>query len=55
MEVQAKYNEMADLRKQEESHLHLIRKAEDDLAAAEIELSNCPVYEPPRGELVSLN
>lgn len=55
MEAQVKYTEMDDLRKQEESRLHRIKKAEDDLAAAEIELSNCPVYEPPKDELVCVN
>ncbi|CAA7395978.1 unnamed protein product [Spirodela intermedia] len=54
MEAQVKHTEMDDLRKQEESRLHRIKKAEDDLAAAEIELSNCPIYEPPKDELESL-
>ncbi|XP_078433795.1 structural maintenance of chromosomes 5 [Wolffia australiana] len=54
MEAQSKFKEMADLRKEEESRLLLIKKAEHDLAEAKIELSKCPLYEPPRDELEAL-
>ncbi len=53
MQVRGKYNEMEDLRKQEESRQRRIIKAKEDLAAAEVDLENLPPYEPPKDELVS--
>lgn len=44
---------MEDLKMQEESRLQRILKAKEDLAAAELELENLPLYEPPKDEIVS--
>lgn len=54
VQVNGKYKEMEDLRKQEESRQRRISKAQEDLSAAELELANLPSYEPPRGKIDSL-
>lgn len=54
VQVHAKYAEMEDLRRQEESRQHRITKAKEDLVAAERELANLPVYEPPKDEIEKL-
>lgn len=40
------------MKRQEESRRQRILKAQEDLAAAELELANLPPYEPPRDEFV---
>lgn len=50
--MQAKYVEMEDLRKQEETRQIRIMKAKEDLFAAEVELANLPTFEPPKNEIV---
>ncbi|GMY22549.1 structural maintenance of chromosomes protein 5 isoform X2 [Fagus crenata] len=55
VQVRGKYNEMEDLRKQEESRQRRIIKAKEDLAAAEVDLENLPPYEPPKDELDNLS
>ncbi|KAK6933847.1 RecF/RecN/SMC, N-terminal, partial [Dillenia turbinata] len=52
--LRGKYNEMDDLRRQEESRQQRISKAKEDLAAAEADLANLPRYEPPQDELERL-
>lgn len=51
VQVRGIYNEMEELRKQEESRQHRISSAKKDLASAELELANLPVFEPPKSEL----
>jgi hypothetical protein len=53
VQARGKYNEMEDLRRQEESRQQRILKAKEDLAAAELDFENLPLYEPPKDELVS--
>ncbi|KAM0950640.1 putative structural maintenance of chromosomes protein [Dioscorea sansibarensis] len=55
VQVQAKYVEMEDLRKQEETRQIRIMKAKEDLLAAEEELANLPTFEPPKNEIERLN
>lgn len=52
MKVRAKYDEMAELSRLEESRQQRILKAKEDLSAAESELANLPLYEPPSDEMV---
>ncbi|MCD9560307.1 Structural maintenance of chromosomes protein 5 [Datura stramonium] len=54
VQVDGKYKEMEDLRKQEESRQRRISKAQEDLSAAELELANLPPYEPPRDKIDGL-
>ncbi|KAJ8747043.1 hypothetical protein K2173_011297 [Erythroxylum novogranatense] len=54
VQVQGKYKEMEDLRRQEASRQERILKAKEDLAAAETELQNLPIYEAPKGILEQL-
>ncbi|XP_057977926.1 structural maintenance of chromosomes protein 5 isoform X2 [Malania oleifera] len=54
VQVQGKYNEMEELRRQEESRQQRITKAKEDVAAAELELANLPSYEPPKNEIEKL-
>ncbi|KAF8398367.1 hypothetical protein HHK36_017294 [Tetracentron sinense] len=54
VQVRGKYNEMQELRRQEESRQERISRAKEDLAAAESELANLPIYEPPKDEIESL-
>ncbi|KAJ7982247.1 structural maintenance of chromosomes 5 [Quillaja saponaria] len=51
VELQGKYKEMDNLRRQEESRQQRIMKAKEELAAAEFELENLPLYEPRKDEL----
>lgn len=52
--MQGKYNEMEELRHQEESRQQRISRAKEDLTAAEAELTNLPPYEPPKHKIVGL-
>ncbi|KAK4379719.1 hypothetical protein RND71_001581 [Anisodus tanguticus] len=54
VQVDGKYKEMEDLRKQEESRQRRISKAQEDLRVAELELANLPPYEPPRDKIDGL-
>ncbi|XP_028760559.1 structural maintenance of chromosomes protein 5 [Neltuma alba] len=54
VELQGKYNEMEDLRRQEETCRQRFLKAKEELAAAERELENLPHYEPPKEEIERL-
>lgn len=54
VQVNGKYKEMEDLRKQEESRQRRISKAQEDLSAAELELANLPPYEAPRDKIDDL-
>ncbi|KAM7472541.1 hypothetical protein LguiA_010724 [Lonicera macranthoides] len=54
VQVRGKFNEMEELRRQEQSHQEKISRAKEDLAAAELELANLPPYDPPRDELERL-
>lgn len=51
VELQGKYKEMDELRKQEETRQQKLKKAREDLAAAELELESLSPYEPPRDEI----
>ena len=53
MQVRGKYNELEELKRQEESRQQRISRAKEELIAAEVELTNLPSYEPPKDELVS--
>ncbi|KAI3445060.1 hypothetical protein Pfo_001725 [Paulownia fortunei] len=53
--IQGKYNEVEDLRLQEESRQQRISKAKEDLAAAEAEFANLPPYEPPKHKMEQLS
>ncbi|XP_010694874.1 structural maintenance of chromosomes protein 5 isoform X2 [Beta vulgaris subsp. vulgaris] len=52
--VAGKYKDMEEMKRQEESRRQRILKAQEDLAAAELELANLPPYEPPRDEFERL-
>lgn len=52
MQVQGKYKEMQELRRQEQSRQQRILKAKEELAAAELDLQNVPAYEPPQDKIV---
>ncbi|XP_055817901.1 structural maintenance of chromosomes protein 5 [Solanum dulcamara] len=54
VQVNGKYKEMEELRKQEESRQRRISKAQEDLSAAELELANLPSFEPPRDKIDGL-
>ncbi|KAH8520109.1 hypothetical protein H0E87_001534 [Populus deltoides] len=54
VQIRGKYKEMGDLKKEEESRQQRIIKAKEDLAIAEAELRNLPVYEPPKDVLDKL-
>ncbi|KAL2461210.1 Structural maintenance of chromosomes protein 5 [Abeliophyllum distichum] len=53
--MQGKYNEMEELRRQEESRQQRISRAKEDLAAAEAELAKLPPYEPPKHKMEELS
>ncbi|CAA2952068.1 structural maintenance of chromosomes 5 [Olea europaea subsp. europaea] len=53
--MQGKYNEMEELRHQEESRQQRISRAKEDLTAAEAELTNLPPYEPPKHKIEQLS
>ncbi|XP_072953823.1 structural maintenance of chromosomes protein 5 isoform X1 [Typha angustifolia] len=55
VQVRAKYDEMEDLKRQEESRQRRIAKAKEDLVAAESELAGLATYEPPREEMERLS
>lgn len=52
-QVRAKNREILELSKREGARQERIARATADLATAEEELANLPVYEPPTHELVS--
>lgn len=52
--MHGKYTDMEDLKRQEESRQKRIVRAREELIAAERELKELPVYEPPKDELVCL-
>ncbi|KAI3955361.1 hypothetical protein MKW98_018462 [Papaver atlanticum] len=51
VQVRGNYDEMEELRRQEESRQHRISRAKEELAEAEQALENLPIYEPPMDEL----
>ncbi|WOK96810.1 structural maintenance of chromosomes protein 5 isoform X2 [Canna indica] len=51
VQLQGKYAEMQELRRQEESRQQRIIKAKEELLAAEKELADYPIYEPPTNEI----
>ncbi|KAL2234154.1 UNVERIFIED_CONTAM: Structural maintenance of chromosomes protein 5 [Sesamum indicum] len=53
--IQGKYNDVEDLRRQEESRQQRISKVKEDLATAEAELANLPPYEPPKHKMEQLS
>ncbi|KAM2601544.1 hypothetical protein COP2_040892 [Malus domestica] len=53
--IKEKYNEMEELKKQEESRQQRISKAKEDLAAAELELENLTPYAAPTDEIARLH
>lgn len=54
VQARGKYNEMEELRRQEESRQQRISKAKEDLVAAELELASLPPYEHPKDEIERL-
>ncbi|WVZ24282.1 hypothetical protein V8G54_002826 [Vigna mungo] len=54
VELQGKYKEMEELRRQEETRQQKLVKAREELAIAEEELENLPSYVPPKDELQRL-
>ncbi|KAL7259206.1 hypothetical protein ACSBR1_005158 [Camellia fascicularis] len=54
VQVRGKYNEIEELKRQEESRQERIARAKEELNAAEVELANLPPYEPPKDELERL-
>ncbi|TKY49621.1 Structural maintenance of chromosomes protein 5 [Spatholobus suberectus] len=54
VELQGKYKEMEELRRQEETRQQRLVKAREELAIAELELENLSPYVPPKGELQRL-
>ncbi|KAH9312049.1 hypothetical protein KI387_027084, partial [Taxus chinensis] len=54
VQVRAKASEIDEVKKREESQQERIARAKDDLAAAEAELAQLPVYEPPKEEIENL-
>jgi len=54
VELQGKYKEMDELRKQEETRQQKLKKAREELAAAELELESLNPYELPKDEIVSV-
>lgn len=55
MELQGNYKEMDELRQQEENRQQKLRKARDELSAAELELERLNPYVPPTDEIVSVH
>jgi len=45
---------MEELRRQEETRQQKLVKAREEVAIAELELENLPLYVPPKDELVSI-
>ena len=54
MELQGKYKEMDELKRQEETRQQKFINAREELAAAELELKNLDPFVPPKDELVSV-
>ncbi|XP_057496427.1 structural maintenance of chromosomes protein 5 isoform X1 [Actinidia eriantha] len=55
VQVRGKYDEIEELKRQEESRQQRILRAKEELIAAEVELTNLPSYEPPKDELERLS
>ncbi|XP_047337707.1 structural maintenance of chromosomes protein 5 [Impatiens glandulifera] len=55
VQVSGKYNEIEELKRQEESRQERILKAKEDLAAAETVLANLPPFKHPKEELARLS
>lgn len=53
-QVRSKYNEIEELKRQEDSRQQRIIRAKEELISAELELANLPPYEPPKNELEKL-
>ncbi|KHN01007.1 Structural maintenance of chromosomes protein 5 [Glycine soja] len=51
VELKGKYKEMEELRRQEETRQQKLVKAREEVAIAELELENLPLYVPPKDEL----
>ncbi|CAN0917296.1 Structural maintenance of chromosomes protein 5 [Linum grandiflorum] len=54
VQLRGKCTEIEDLRREEASRKQNLLKVEKDLSAAEIELQNCPISEPPKEALSRL-
>ncbi|GAB2300145.1 Structural maintenance of chromosomes protein 5 [Dionaea muscipula] len=54
IQVRGIHHEMEDLRKQEQTRQQRIVKAKEDLLAAELELANLPLFEPPKDQIERL-
>ncbi|KAL2562813.1 hypothetical protein AAZV13_20G158500 [Glycine max] len=54
VELKGKYKEMEELRRQEETRQQKLVKAREEVAIAELELENLPLYVPPKDELQRL-
>ncbi|KAG9135376.1 hypothetical protein Leryth_007142 [Lithospermum erythrorhizon] len=54
IQVKGKYDEMTDLRRQEDSRQQKISRVKEELLSAEAELANLPPYEPPKEKLEAL-
>ena len=54
VQVQGTYNEIEELKLQEESRQRRVNKAKEELQAAELELDNLPVFEHPKDKIVGL-
>lgn len=54
VQVQGKYKEMQELRRQEQSRQQRILKAKEELDAAVLDLQNVPAYEPPQDKIEKL-
>ena len=55
MELEGNYKEMDELRRQEKTRQQKLRKARDELSAAELELESLNPYVPPTDEIVSVH
>ncbi|RHN55178.1 putative structural maintenance of chromosomes protein [Medicago truncatula] len=55
VELQGNYKEMDELRRHEETRQQKLRKARDELSAAELELESLNHYVPPTDEIVSVH
>jgi hypothetical protein len=55
VELQGNYKEMDELRQQEENRQQKLRKARDELSAAELDLESLNPYVPPTDEIVSVH
>lgn len=53
--IRGKFDEVDDLRRQEESRQQRLFKAKEDLHAAETEFANLPPYEPPKDMMEQLS